>query len=101
MLSLTEKKSALAAQVERYIGLLSSLRNPSFELVEDLEYFKGLVQFANTDEIDDLKRLFDGMAPADNRAIRIIEGRSFVGATEVAKAMLVLRGWPTSLNSSK
>lgn len=78
-LKLSDRKDVLLPQVDRYINLLSSLKSPNFDLISGLEYFKGLVQFANSDEIGGLESQFRAMIPADSRSLEYIESGALTG----------------------
>ncbi len=68
-------KPQLRKQVKRYITLVSSLQNPSIRFIEDLDYFVGLIDTANKEELEDLLILWAQMKPSDPRSVAYIEGR--------------------------
>ena len=68
-------KQKLRKQVKRYITLLSTLKNPPVKLIEDLDYFVGLVDAANTDELQQLLTEWAQLKPSDKNSLSYIEGK--------------------------
>jgi hypothetical protein len=72
-MTLTSKKKDLKTKVSRYMTLLSNLSRPDVGFIVSLEYFKGLVDFANHKEIGGLESRFLSMLPEDDRSRDYIE----------------------------
>lgn len=71
-MSLQSDKKMLVQQVNRYMTLLSNLDKPPIDYIGHLDYFKGLVQFANQKEILELQTTWDVIKPKDERSLRFI-----------------------------
>ena len=72
-MTLQTQKQALKTKVSRYITLLSNLSRPNTDFIASLDYFKGLVDFANRKEISGLESRFLSMLPEDDRSRNYIE----------------------------
>jgi hypothetical protein len=72
-MSLQTDKQELNTKIGRYMTLLSNLSNPPVDYINDLDYFRGLVQIANSKEIDPLTQTWETIRPKDARSARYIE----------------------------
>jgi hypothetical protein len=70
---MTKKK--LRQQIKRYITLLSALKKPPIKLIDDLDYFIGLIDSANKDELQELIAEWSQLKPSDKNSLLYIEGR--------------------------
>jgi hypothetical protein len=105
-MSLQTDKQELNTKISRYMTLLSNLSNPPADYINDLDYFRGLVQIANSKEIDPLTQTWETIRPKDARSARYIEtgmlgdGRAveLKALIDLTWAIMILRGGPTSGN---
>lgn len=67
-------KKTLKRQVLRYITLLSNLKKPPVQLIEDMQYFAGLVDTANESELPEMIDQWQQIKPTDNNSVAYIEG---------------------------
>lgn len=67
-------KQELITRVRRYITLLSSLKEPPFQLIEDGHYLVGLIQTANDEELAEMNEVWAKMMPMDMHSRAYIEG---------------------------
>lgn len=72
-MTLQTQKKDLKTKVNRYITLLSNLARPDVDFIASLNYFKGLVDFANRKEISGLESRFLSILPEDDRSRNYIE----------------------------
>lgn len=68
-------KKQLRKQVKRYITLLSALKSPPVKLIEDMDYFIGLIDAANKSELEELLTQWAQLKPSDPNSLAYIEGR--------------------------
>ncbi len=105
-MSLRADKLNLNTQVSRYMTLLSNLSNPPTDYINDLDYFRALVQIANQREIDGLYQTWEAMRPTDARSMKYIstgvlgEGRvvELKSLIDLTFQVMEHRGGPTSGN---
>lgn len=67
-------KVTLKREVSRYITLLSHLKKPPVQHIEDLHYFNGLIDTANPAELAQLVSQWRQFKPTDANSIAYIEG---------------------------
>lgn len=105
-MSLQTDKRELDTKISRYMTLLSNLSKPPADYINDLDYFRGLVQIANQKEIAGLTQTWDAIRPKDARSAHFIEtGQISDGRATQLKSLIdltwqimILRGGPTSGN---
>lgn len=101
-MSLQTDKQDLDMKISRYMTLLSNLSNPPAEYINDLDYFRGLVQIANQKEIGGLTQTWDVIRPKDARSAYYIEtGQINNGRVTSLKSLVDLAWQVTELNHSK
>ena len=67
-------KKQLRKQVKRYITLLSSLQKTPVDLIEDMDYFIGLIDSANKSELEELLTEWAQIMPSDKNSLAYIKG---------------------------
>ena len=95
-MSLITEKAGLKSQVNRYLTLLSSLEPAPVDLIEEMQYFKGLVEFADPSELESLQGDWSEIRPKDRRSMAYILDRDIsklpTPQKNVFRAILALRG---------
>jgi len=104
-MSLITEKADLKGQVNRYLTLLSSLEFTPVSLIEDLQYFKGLVEFADPSELESLYGDWSEIRPRDQRSMAYILDRDIsklpMPQKSTFQAILALRGGSNPDNSGR